>query len=109
MKDSCIGRLQRTRRRLREELTTRLLVGEDPVEVAPALLRFVRLRRNIRNAIQRVKAVRATSLNLPVFSSEQALSLIRFQPNDVKKIARLHPIDQETYPGRNRASTIESI
>lgn len=104
-----IGRLQRTRRRLRRELMARLLIGQGPAAVAPTLLRFVRKRADIRNATQRVHAVRATSFNLAVFSTEQALSLFRFQPGHVGRLAGLLCIDDETFPGRHRASCIERL
>lgn len=56
IKDFSIGRLQRTRHRHRRELMACLLIKEDPAVVAPTLLRFVRVRADIRNATLRVQS-----------------------------------------------------
>jgi len=107
--DYSMRQLLRKRRRLRRELIARLSTGEDPVVIAPALLCFLHVRRDLGNAMQRLRAVRATLFNLGMFSTELALFLFRFKPGDVGRVAALLRIDDETFPGRHRVSSLERL
>lgn len=101
--------LRRRRRRQRRKLLARLVTGEDHVALGPALLRFVRVLRDIRNEMRRVEAVRVASSNLGSFTTEQAMSLFRFRPSDVGHIADLLGLDNVTFPGTQRVSSVERL
>jgi len=94
--DYSIGRLRLDRRRLRSELLVRLHDGEDVVELAPVVLRFLRVRRDLARCVARTRAVRCSSFNINSFSTEQALSLFRFKSADLSRVAtthRRHPVE----------------
>jgi len=109
IKDFSLGELQRTRRRLRREVLVRHIAGEGVVALGPVLLRMLRVRRDVRCLMERVRGVSATTINLGTFSTEQALSLFRVKPADVGRVAGLLHLDDEVYPGRHRVSGIERL
>jgi len=109
IKDFPLGELQRTRRRLRSEVLVRHIAGEGVVALEPVLLRLLRVRRDVRCLMERVRGVSATSFNLGTFSTEQALSLFRVKPADVGRVAGLLHLEDEVYPGRHRVSGIERL
>jgi len=56
-----------------------------------------------------VPAVRATLFNLGSFSTEQALSLFRFVPAHVRRLATLLRIEEEAFPGRQWVSSVDRL
>jgi len=109
IKDFSLGELQRTRRRLRREVLVRHIAGEGVVALEPVLLRLLRVRRDVRCRMERVRGVSATTFNLGTFSTEQARSLFRVKPADVGRVAGLLHLEYEVYPGRHRVSGIERL
>jgi len=95
IKEFSLGELQRTRRRLRREVLVRHFVGEGVVALGPVLLRLLRVRRDVRCLMERVRGVSATSFNIGTFSTEQALSLFRVKPADVGRVAELLHLEDE--------------
>jgi len=105
--DYSIGRLRLDRRRLRRAFLVRLHDGEDVVELAPVVLRFLRVRRDLARCVARTRAVRCSSFNINSFSTEQALSLFRFKPADLSRVAGLLDVQAGSSRRRHKASAVE--
>jgi len=109
IEDYSIGRLMRSRRRLRRELLVRLHGGEDVVDLGLVVLRFLRVRRDISRCVARTRAVSSSSFNINSFSTEESLSLFRFKPADVGRLAGLLEVQGGSSRRRYKATPVEQL
>ena len=55
--------------------------------------RFLRVRRDLSHCLSRSRAVVCSTFNLNLFSTEQSLSLFRFQPVGLGRVAHLLEVE----------------
>lgn len=108
IKHFSLGLPQRTRRRLRREMVARHLAGEDVVAYGPVLLRFLRMRREVRRLMKHARGVRPALFDLAVFSTNQSFSLFKFKPDSVVSSSE-RPFVDEVGLGRPRSSGVGRV
>jgi len=109
IEDYSIGRLMRSRRRLRRELLVRLHGGEDVVDLGLVVLWLLRVRRDISRCVARTRAVSSSSFNINSFSREESLSLFSFRPADVGRLAGLLEVQGGSSRRGCKATPVEQL
>ena len=73
------------------------------------VLRFLRVRRDLSRCLPRSRAVVCSTFNLNLFLTEQSLSLFRFKPAVLGRVAHLLEVEGGSSQRRYRAPAVESV
>ena len=79
------------------------------VDMGPLVFRYRRAQREVALLLERSRRIRGITFNLNAFSSEQALSLFRFRPKHIGRLATLLQVDTSFPVSRHSVDRVECL
>lgn len=109
IKDHSIGRLRSRRHRLRRYVISRVAAGDGLLQIVPYLRDYLRSCEEVRLSLRRSRHISTSVFNINAFNEEQSLSLFRFKPADLGRLASLLNVTPTFLRRRYNVPSVECL